>query len=429
MRLSRNAFIILIIFSFHYTSAQELPSKTPVNISAHADCERALLIRPLGVFGPTEAPEGHGQILEIKGNHLGNLYYIEKEHNTVWYRFVAVENTLLTFRIVPISPADDYDFLLFKMDSNTCEQIKDGTLKALRSNIARNNKHTGGVTGLSIQAENTHVPAGPADNFSKAIYVKKGEAFLLLLDNVYPKGKGHSIEFSTKGSLTNRQPKKPDPPSTETPTSIKGRLIDEESAAAIEADVILQEIQTGKILASTKTNPLDGSYELRLERKLDNRATYLLSFEPEGAYFFREIRFNPYNHQSLLKKGFDITIPVIKKGDVYRIENILFYGDQAIVLPESEPSLKRLHKTMKKNPGLKISIEGHTNGCTKSVGFSEQLSKDRAATVSQYLVDAGIDPDRMQKKGFGCRHMIYEDTFFEPQARLNRRVEIRILDF
>ena len=52
------------------------------------------------------------------------------------------------------------------------------------------------------------------------------------------------------------------------------------------------------------------------------------------------------------------------------------------------------------NPGLKIEMASHTD----RVGTDEyniDLSNRRAKAVVDYLIDAGIAPDRLQYQGFG----------------------------
>lgn len=61
-------------------------------------------------------------------------------------------------------------------------------------------------------------------------------------------------------------------------------------------------------------------------------------------------------------------------------------------------------------------------------GFSNQtLSELRAAAVANYLIDNGIDPARIQYKGFGGRKpMASNDT--EVGRSQNRRVELMIIE-
>lgn len=80
---------------------------------------------------------------------------------------------------------------------------------------------------------------------------------------------------------------------------------------------------------------------------------------------------------------------------------------------------------MKKNPDIKIEIQGHTD----NVGTREhnmKLSENRAKAVYEYLVSRGIDKNRMTYKGYADLYPI--DTNDTPEGRArNRRTQIKIL--
>lgn len=53
---------------------------------------------------------------------------------------------------------------------------------------------------------------------------------------------------------------------------------------------------------------------------------------------------------------------------------------------------------MKKNPDLKVEIDGHTDS-TGTAAYNMALSEKRAKAVKKYFVDQGIAPNRMTTKG------------------------------
>jgi len=129
-------------------------------------------------------------------------------------------------------------------------------------------------------------------------------------------------------------------------------------------------------------------------------------------------------------KKFDTTKSVIGKfietakvGDKIALKNITFRAGLAIPLPESYETLDELFKTLKSNPTLEIRIEGHVC-CTKN--DDGDLSGERAKAVYKYLVDKGINKDRLSYKGFGHTKPITSERN-ELEQQMNRRVEIRIV--
>lgn len=62
--------------------------------------------------------------------------------------------------------------------------------------------------------------------------------------------------------------------------------------------------------------------------------------------------------------------------------------------------LDRLAKALKDNPEVEIEIRGYTDGLGKA-SVNIQLSRMRAEAVRQYLINQGIDPQRVRAMGFG----------------------------
>ncbi|WP_116787941.1 OmpA family protein [Flavobacterium psychrotrophum] len=113
------------------------------------------------------------------------------------------------------------------------------------------------------------------------------------------------------------------------------------------------------------------------------------------------------------------------KGDKIKIPNLNFYNNSDIVLPQSRPILEDLLSILKDNPNLKIDIQGHI--CCQKVE-ENQISLRRAKTVYFFLVQNGIDKDRLTYKSFGSSVPIYKlPEKSEEEKVANRRVEIEII--
>lgn len=74
---------------------------------------------------------------------------------------------------------------------------------------------------------------------------------------------------------------------------------------------------------------------------------------------------------------------------------------------------------------MKIEVRGHTDG-HGSLDYNQRLSENRAKAVVDYLVSKGIDPKRLQYKGFGKTQPVDSNATEEGRAN-NRRVEFKIL--
>jgi outer membrane protein OmpA-like peptidoglycan-associated protein len=100
--------------------------------------------------------------------------------------------------------------------------------------------------------------------------------------------------------------------------------------------------------------------------------------------------------------------------------------DKAIIRPPDDAELQRAVAFVKKYPGYKLSIEGHTDSLA-SEEYNQGLSLRRATAVRDYLVKSGVsEVSRMTVVGRGESNPIADNG--TPEGRFqNRRVEILIL--
>ena len=126
------------------------------------------------------------------------------------------------------------------------------------------------------------------------------------------------------------------------------------------------------------------------------------------------------------------TIELLEIGEILNLGGIEFQPGRHILTKRSSKSLDKLIKVMKDNPSLRIEIQGHIccqadrDGLDKDTG-TMNLSENRAKTVYNELIKAGIDKSRLTYKGYGpFRKLVAE--FDDAARQRNRRVSIQILD-
>src|SRR5512133_1239595 len=83
-----------------------------------------------------------------------------------------------------------------------------------------------------------------------------------------------------------------------------------------------------------------------------------------------------------------------------QVENIFFDLDKADLRPESMVSLDKLVETLNDNPNIVIELGSHTDS-RASDAYNLDLSKRRAQSVVNYLIEKGIARDRLVPKGYG----------------------------
>jgi outer membrane protein OmpA-like peptidoglycan-associated protein len=113
----------------------------------------------------------------------------------------------------------------------------------------------------------------------------------------------------------------------------------------------------------------------------------------------------------------------IQKSGFVNLYGLYFDFGLDIIKPESFSSIDQIVEYLKKNPSIKIQIEGHTD----NIGTDDSnqiLSEKRANSVRNEIVKKGINADRMSTKGFGSKQPISQNSTDIGRAQ-NRRVTIR----
>lgn len=103
---------------------------------------------------------------------------------------------------------------------------------------------------------------------------------------------------------------------------------------------------------------------------------------------------------------------------------IYFIQSTAQIQTKSLPELERLSQLLKNNPGISISIEGHTDNQGKEEDL-QKLSEDRAIAVKDFLITKGIKEARLSTKGWGAKQAVNANKSLEEREQ-NRRVEFII---
>jgi outer membrane protein OmpA-like peptidoglycan-associated protein len=121
-----------------------------------------------------------------------------------------------------------------------------------------------------------------------------------------------------------------------------------------------------------------------------------------------------------------IWLKPIQEGMMAELDDVYFVAGLSTVLEESYPKLKRLRDFLILNPTINIEVHGHVNEDSDKDLVSMKLSKKRAQKVVDYLVDGGVDSNRLKAIGFGNTKPIFKDPQTEEEKEANRRVEILI---
>jgi len=112
-----------------------------------------------------------------------------------------------------------------------------------------------------------------------------------------------------------------------------------------------------------------------------------------------------------------------ERGWILTLRNdVLFDGD--VLRPGAAPTLDNLARFLRDNPERDVAIEGFTDAGGSSAA-NRRLSESRARALRDALVSRGVEPRRIEARGYGDSFPVASnDTAGGRQ--LNRRVEIVI---
>lgn len=103
-----------------------------------------------------------------------------------------------------------------------------------------------------------------------------------------------------------------------------------------------------------------------------------------------------------------------------------FEFNKSNLLPSAFPVLNKLAKAMNDNPDSRWRIEGHTDAIG-SDSYNMELSRRRAQSVVDYLIQQGIDRSRLEVVPLGESQPKATNDTQEGRA-MNRRVEIKMIE-
>ncbi len=177
-------------------------------------------------------------------------------------------------------------------------------------------------------------------------------------------------------------------------------------------------------LDSVQTNP-QGDFQLVLQ--------------PGASYFFygdKEMHFSSSQEIDLQQRkaqvvNFD-SVQVTSLADVtedgagFVMNSLHFDHDSERIWKSSYFDLQRLVRLLQQNANLKLRIDGHTDS-SASYEYNMALSERRVASVKSYLVEQGVQPQRISTQAFGETQPVADNATEEGRLR-NRRVEFLVFE-
>jgi peptidoglycan-associated lipoprotein len=173
--------------------------------------------------------------------------------------------------------------------------------------------------------------------------------------------------------------------------NITGLVKDEKTGVAIKSSLVKLIASDGNSLqAETGTG---GDFKFALKANVD----YILLASKTGYLNGKEKETTKGQDKS---REFMVTIPLTPIDRPIELPNILYDFGKWDLRPESMVSLDKLVETLVDNENVTIELMSHTDS-RDTEEYNLTLSQKRAQVVVQYLIDKGIEAERLLAKGYG----------------------------
>ena len=137
----------------------------------------------------------------------------------------------------------------------------------------------------------------------------------------------------------------------------------------------------------------DGTYRLNLKKD----ARYVMLATARGYLNQKQMLTTRDLYDSKTYQQ-DFSLPMISKP--VTMDNIFYEFGKWELTPESETGMQALVKLLNDNPNITIELSAHTDMKGDSL-FNKRLSEKRAESCVRYLIEHGIDRERLTPVGYG----------------------------
>ncbi|MHC5310863.1 OmpA family protein [Myroides sp. LJL116] len=127
-------------------------------------------------------------------------------------------------------------------------------------------------------------------------------------------------------------------------------------------------------------------------------------------------------------------VELAKGDDLFKtlgLNPIYFDFDKSNIRPDAQEELIKIYAVMQEYPSMKIDVRSHTDSRGDD-NYNMSLSDRRVKSTIKWLIDQGIDPSRIQGRGYGESQLLNKCSNGVPctiqEHQLNRRSEFIILE-
>ena len=198
------------------------------------------------------------------------------------------------------------------------------------------------------------------------------------------------------------------------------KVSDFDSIPEANAKLVIWNVADSLGFSKELISDIDGKSEITVNQGQEYN---IKIFKADTFYVFKQIKIPDLNYDFTMNYNFQIEV-LYSYLDIIDLD-LHFASNSAEIRERDKEELDRLYERLSNNSLTQIELASHTD----SIGSDEsnmRLSQRRSNSVKKYLVEKGIDENRIIAKGYGEKEP--KESNKSPVGRaINRRTEVRSL--
>ena len=211
--------------------------------------------------------------------------------------------------------------------------------------------------------------------------------------------------------------------------SLEGTIVDLDSKIPLPNTLVVLLNEEGKEIARQTTTE-NATYKFNVEPfEIYTITTTKVGFENKTYDFVANIGNDIVYTKTLELNATKAVIEIVEDKKMIVVNNIYFDYSKWSIKKESLVQLNSIALILNEHPEMKIEISAHTDNRGNNK-YNLQLSKKRAASAMAYLIEKGVNTNRLVSNGYGETQPLVncKTNCTEEEYQKNRRIEFIIIE-
>jgi outer membrane protein OmpA-like peptidoglycan-associated protein len=201
---------------------------------------------------------------------------------------------------------------------------------------------------------------------------------------------------------------------------LTGQVINQKTKEPMAARLVIKAKGNSTDTLSIDYDPYTGDFSFMWPAK----KPFSLQIKKSG-YFSKVENFDFTSEKNFVAINRNFFLQTVEKNKAYTFSNVKFDQGKSDLKPGFEAELEKVLAILLESPQYQLLLEGHTDN-QGDWNDNLKLSLERVESVKAYLVAKGLEPGRIQTKGWGGSKPL-ANNLLEDTRKNNRRVEFTLI--